>query len=281
MDCAYSLRGPQVTLGRYVPVSERPFRFSVGLRPLEESAWLEFDAETSTNLAEKERLLAERRDEVFASRPSGDEGSLELRDEIVANLRRYHAGRDVHVDEGEHPLVSASRLVNEDLCVLVREEGEWTLQAACVCFPSRWLLADKIGRGLDAIHAPVPTYAEDLASPTRSVFDRLRPERPFWRVNWTLLDSPELFQPDAARQAPSGDLEDWFVRVERQTIRRLARTNAAVFTIRTYVESAAEVSRRSADFAPSLLRALDTAPTEVQVYKGWAGLADRLRDALS
>ena len=155
-------------------------------------------------------------------------------------------------DSSEHPIVEASRLVQEDLCVLVREDA-WRLRAACVCFPSRWDLATKIGTTLDDIHAPVPGYDSQLSTPTNSFFDRLRPDRSFWRLNWTLLDHPDLHQPNRARVAPSGELDDWYFRVERQTLRQLQRTNAIVFTIRTYVTSAASLRVSDSQFVPGAL----------------------------
>ncbi len=165
--------------------------------------------------------------------------------------------------------------------MLVRDDA-WRLRAACVCFPSRWDLAQKIGTTLDDIHSPVPGYDGDLSTPTNSFFDRLRPERSYWRLNWTLLDHPDLFQPQPKRSqgAPSGELTDWFFRVERQTLRQLPHTNAIVFTIRTYVASAASLRDSDAEFVPALLRGLDTAPGEMQDYKGWTGVAERLRESL-
>ncbi len=189
---------------------------------------------------------------VVATNPEGEEGSLELLEEIQANLATFHPALAKDPNSADHPIVAASRLVQEDLCVLVREDT-WRLRAACVCFPSRWDLATKIGTTLDDIHGPVPGYDDQLARPTTLFFDRLRPDRSFWRLNWTLLDSPDLFQPATARQAPEGELEEWYFRVERQTLRSLARTRAVVFTIRTYVTSAATLCERDDTFAATLV----------------------------
>jgi hypothetical protein len=205
---------------------------------------------------------------------------LELLDEIRENLRAHHPEVDTSINESEHPIVAASRLVQEDLCVLVRDDA-WRLRAACVCFPSRWELASKIGATLDDIHCPVPGYEAELARPTNAFFERLKPDRAFWRLNWSLLDSPTLFQPASVRRTPVGDLEEWFFRVERQTLRSLPRTRAVVFTIRTYVTSAAVLCQDDETFAETLIHAIETAPASVQEYKGWTGVAERLRDALA
>jgi len=262
----------------YVPVDARGWRLSMGLRPLESAAWLEIDEHFQEELALKATLLEEDYDVVVATNPEGDDASQELLDEIRENLRAHHPGVGTAVNESEHPLVAASRLVQEDLCVLVRDDA-WRLRAACVCFPSRWDLASKIGTTLDDIHGPVPGYEVGLSRPTNAFFERLKPDRAFWRLNWTLLDSPRLFQPASARRAPEGALEEWYFRVERQTLRSLPRTNAVVFTIRTYVTSAATLCQRDEMFAETLIQAIETAPASVQEYKGWTGVAERLRDA--
>ncbi|MFZ0767624.1 MAG: DUF3445 domain-containing protein [Acidimicrobiales bacterium] len=252
----------------------------MGMRPLGASAWLEVDERVGSELAEKASLLKTNYEVVVATNPEGDEGSRELLGEIQRFLAEHHPELLRPPTPGEHPIVQASRLVQEDLCVLVKDDA-WRLRAACVCFPSRWSLASKIGTTLDDIHSPVPGYDAELARPTSSFFDRLTPERSFWRLNWTLLDSPVLFQPINVRVAPSGSLANWFFRVERQTLRQLPESRAIVFTIRTYVTSAKELSEGDEQFVPTLLHALDTAPPSTQHYKGWTGVAQRLRDALS
>ena len=264
----------------YVPVDVRGWRLSMGLRPLESAAWLEIDEQFHEELDLKSRLLEENYDVVVATNPEGDDASRELLEEIIRNLRAHHPGVNTEVDESEHPLVAASRLVQEDLCVLVRGDA-WRLRAACVCFPSRWDLASKIGTTLDDIHDPVPGYDVELARPTNAFFERLKPDRSFWRLNWTLLDSPRLFQPASARRAPTGDLDEWYFRVERQTLRSLPRTKAVVFTIRTYVTSAAALCSRDETFAETLIRAIGSAPASMKEYKGWTGVAEQLRDALA
>lgn len=264
----------------YVPLDGRDWRFTMGLRPLDEAKWLEFDDHAEREFGLKNSLLADHFDDVVAITQSAMGASRELLDTVVGHLATYYPERSRDVDANEHPLVAASRLAQEDFCLLERSDT-WRLSAACVCFPSRWQLKSKLGATLDGIHAPVPLYEELLAAPTSAFFDRLKVGRPFWRLNWTLLDSPVLHQPASERRAPSGSLEDWFFRVERQTLRRLPESDAVVFSIRTYVESAAVLVAHENTFGPALWRALHTAPPAVQAYKGWRGLDERLRDALT
>ncbi len=263
----------------YVPLDGRPWRHSMGLRPLELAHWLEFGPDAPFQLREKDRLLRERRDEVLALTDGATDACAELRDDIVANLALFHPSWPRDVDEEESPIVAASRRVPEDLCVLQRDETHWRLVAACVRFPSRWRLADKIAATLDEIHVPVPGYDASLSHPTNLFFDRLTPERGYWRLNWTLLDDPSLFQPTSGRRSPQLDPTTWMFRVERQTVRRLPRSAAAVFTIRTYVRPASELVRDHESFAGDVQRILATAPGDTLAYKGWTDLAERWADA--
>jgi dimethylamine monooxygenase subunit A len=150
------------------------------------------------------------------------------------------APRPVGGDGELHPLDRAGRSTQEDLCLLRRRDDGWYLEAASLCFPSRWRLADKIGRHITEVHGPVHGYAEHLASKIDLLFDRLT-DRPVWRRNWFLYADPALFQPsspvdgdpiiEAARA-----LEDMVVRSERQTLRRLPDDDRGgrwvLFTIR-------------------------------------------------
>lgn len=263
----------------YIPLEPKGWRMAMGLRPLDLSKWLEVDALRDEELALKRQLLASSYDVVVATNPEGDAGSSELLAEVTTFLARQHPELVTGTIASGHPIVAAARLVQEDLCVLVRSDT-WRLQAACVCFPSRWTLATKIGTTLDDIHGPVPVYDEQLRRPTNAFFDRLKPDHSFWRLNWTLIDNPSLHQPTGARRSPNGDLAQWFFRVERQTLRRLPSSETIVFTIRNYVASAKELCESHEEFGRALLLNLETAPERIQEYKGWVGVADRLRSAL-
>lgn len=273
----------------YVPVDGTPFRWTMGLHRLDLADWLEVDHRRRVELEEKRRLLHGERAAVLVSLPEGDAPSTELLALVVDHL----VARDL-VTEGDgtlvdrltgertptagvHPLEAAALVVQEDLCVLAHTDGEWRLVAACVCFPSRWSLTSKLGASLLGIHEPVPGFAEELARPATTFFDRLTVERPVWRLNWTLLDTAALHLPSsAARRRPPPPAEDlgdalWF-RVERQTLRRLADTGAIVFTIRTHVCSLGDLVTASPSTAGALRATLATVAPDVAAYKGWTPL---------
>jgi hypothetical protein len=193
---------------------------AMGTRSLDLEAWLVDDDERGPQLAYKGQLLAARHEVVSASRPGSEAASAE-----AAAL--FGAG----------DLEAAALQVQEDLCVLVRRDGRWCLDAGVVCFPSMWSLRAKLGRPLTEVHGPVPAYAEELADRVERFLDRL--DRPVWRRNWFVHDSPELHLPEPPPRPPGPRApgprvpDDLWLRSERQVLRPLPATGAVLFTIRT------------------------------------------------
>ncbi len=271
----------------YVPVDGAPWRWSMGLHRLELDRWLEVDDHRAAELSKKISLLATARDTVFVALAGSEPACEELRALVVDHLDRVHPELLVRDGDGFvepttgtrlpsrlHPLEVAALLVQEDLCVLEHREGAWLLSAACVCFPSRWSLREKLGATLAEIHGPVPGFDYALGAGTVRFFDRLTADRPAWRCNWTLLETDELHLPSPAGRRPGASdvtLAATYFRVERQTLRRLAETGAVVFTIRTYVTPLAELLDTHPGLSSALVATLRTVPDEVAAYKGWSG----------
>jgi hypothetical protein len=251
----------------------------MGLHRLELAEWLQLDERYDDELAEKARLLLEARDDVLVTLPEGAGASEELRELVLDDLTAHHGGVGADPSRRDaHPLADASLRVQEDLCVLTDESGTFRLTAACVCFPSRWSPRSKLGATLSGIHGPVPGFESTLGSQAQTFFERLGVDRPVWRSNWTLLDTPLLHLPSPeSRRAPApGGVDDlgdrlWF-RVERQTLRRLPRTAAVVFTIRTTVQPLAAALATTPGAADALAATLPTVPEDVAAYKGWRPL---------
>lgn len=281
---------------RYLPYASGSFRLAMGLQRLHPEAWIEADGYYAAELALKARLLAERRAEVFAALPESLDAQAELLDMLLAHLSAQHPGRvqvdtstgTLRVPEAGHthrladyagaPLDLAARLVQEDLCLMQPPAGPgggYTLAAASVCFPARWKLAERFARPMTAIHERVPGYGEKLAPPVDLFFERLRPERPVWRLNWSVVDDPQLFQPDSGAKFRSGRDERvtaenagerLWLRVERQTLRRLPRSGWIVFGIHTYVD-ALDTLRGLPEAARGLAAAVRDLPGPMRRYK--------------
>ncbi len=278
--------------------SSRPF--SIGLRPLDPARWFEPDEHLARDLAEKDALMAGRRDTVFreeaGSRPAQEEAlamiAAHLPDRFPDLWRREGetisvGGRAVALDS-DAPLAVSGRLVQEDLCLLERDDAGWRLAAASLCFPSTWSLADKIGRPMCAIHADVPGFPGRMGDLVQRIFDNLKVELPVERLNWSIYGDARLHHPEAksdvAERFPAHlpILDRATIRVERQTLRRLPDTGAILFTIRVFVDPLAALAGRpdGQELAAALrgqLLGLDAAQL---AYKGLGPVRDRLAAAL-
>ena len=271
----------------YMPIDGRPFAVSMGLRAMNIVDWIEVDSHFDSELNQKRNLLQQQRTQVFGALDRGLAGSAEA----LAMLTKYLPERfpglypaTIEVDPDMHPLEAASLLVQEDLVIMSPGEGDqaghWILTAACVCFPSRWDLTQKVGLDMHGIHEPVPHYEERIGAATDAMFSKFTPDRPVWRINWTVLDDDELFQPTgesrygktSADTAAHGEPDfgnRMFFRTERQTLTAMPETGDVLFTIRTYVSSLNETVRRHPEFKEHLGATLASTSPDTRIYKGW------------
>lgn len=273
----------------YLPFMTTSNHLSMGLKALSLPDWLDIDDMFAAQLAEKSRLLGDRHADVWASLPDTQSAQQEVLDLVSQHLLQYFPDLYHPLEDGLYnrvtrqqfsfsdfahaPLDLAGRLVQEDLCLLLPGAEGYILSAASVCFPLRWCLRDKVGQPVDHIHQRVPGYAQTLANPVNKVFDRMRQEFPGVRFNWSLVDSPELFLDQnkhvtdfnpAITDNNAG--HSLWLRVERQTLRRLPMSNGILFTIRTYIYPLEHITQ-VANVAAQLAQAVIALHPDMQVYK--------------
>ncbi|WP_143735641.1 heme-dependent oxidative N-demethylase family protein [Microbulbifer mangrovi] len=252
---AQDLRSP----GAVLPFVREPAIVHMGLNRLAPQDWIQPCAHLPHYLHNK--LAARRRlgERVFAQLPESLPAQRELATLLGKHLSRDHSayhcaaggqlcwrdhsgavdalcwpGADTVYASGE-PLWGASLWVADDLCILLPGARGYELVAASLAAPSYWRLEEKIGRPLEVIHKPVPGFQRDLGTQVARFFDHLRPEYSVWRSNWSVVDSPALLQ-RGSDEASSADLSSeegaLYLRIERQSLRRLPETGAVVFSIR-------------------------------------------------
>lgn len=281
--------------------------FAIGLKPLDFNRWIEVDGFLLPHLTEKQRLYAEIPEKVFVEEDGTRDAQREVLDLLSAHLEAAHPG--THCRNGaepigfegtidrlppglrEAPLAKASLLVQEDLILMRRDERGWRLAAGSLCFPSSWSLREKFGKPLQEIHEPVPGFGPGTrpAELINRMFDGLQGQA-VERFNWSIQADDRLYHPlsnveriDRATNRPSrfpdGDVNAHaFIRVERQTLRKLPASRDILFTIRIHLdplkvlEAHPDRATLAASFAEQLL-ALDQQQLD---YKGLTADRDRL-----
>ncbi len=228
-----------------LPVVPGAPNLRLGLRSLDEATWLIRDELTESLLDAKPLILADH-PEFVQTQEGSEPACTELLELVEAFVGERSAYRDTH-----DPIDAAARLVDEDLCVMARNGPQssdtWNLVAGSLSFPNQWLLADKIGGSLLAIHGPIEGYAEQLGAKTDAFFDALRVDRPMWRRNWFFHDDDSYVQPSKSIQrtiTSTDDIEPLWLRSERETLRLLPRTGAIVFTIKTQIAPLSAIAMR-------------------------------------
>jgi len=210
----------------------------MGTHSLREDRWLTPDHHATVEVALRRRLLAEQRPLVFACTTFAEESAHQAAG-MIDDWLASHSGVELPEPVETHHLARVGANVQEDLCLMVQHHGAWHLEGAVLCFPSLWVLSEKLGRPSELIHAPVPYYAEELNQRVNTFFDRLSPGKPVWRRNFSIWPNLLLWAPchelDPSLhphiRLPDGDPSGW-LRSERQTLRRLPDSAAILFTIR-------------------------------------------------
>lgn len=282
--------------------------FNIGLKPLEPANWIEVDGHLLPYLAEKRRLYAEIPERVFVEEDGTRDAQQEVLDLLGAYLperfprthRRSDAGIEVMgavnhpalpSDLADAPLVAASLLVQEDLILMRRDDSGWRLAAGSLCFPSSWSLTEKFGKPLQQIHEPVPGFGPGSrpAELINRMFDGLQGQA-VERSNWSIQADNALYHPlsnleriDRATNRPTrfpdGDVKAHaFIRVERQTLRKLPSSRDILFTIRIHLDPLAVLGRHPdrATLALSFAAQLEALDLDQLDYKGLTSDRDRL-----
>jgi hypothetical protein len=279
----------------------------MGLRSIRPEDWIELDNHFPKYHAEKARRIHDRASKCCKTAPEAYPAALELLQELVDYLpcryptlfRRTAVGIDslwsgesFNITQrplSEEPIVMCARLTQDDLALMIEKpDGQYYLLAGAILLAGFWRLEDKFGMPLSEIHTSgnVPQFSEKLESGMRKFFTRLGCEDLYARNNYFLQVDDSLpwswsigseDDPNVTWQMAKKNkaIEHHWFRSERQTLRRLPRTGAICFTIRTYFHPVTEIAQE--DYVPGrLASAVRSWGPDVSHYKG----RDRYGDVL-
>jgi hypothetical protein len=244
-----------LTVPKYKPYLGGQGGVHIGLKPIEKKRWLEIDDKFQTEISLKKDLLITQREEVLQSTSTSEESQIEMLGEILSYLKEFHnekyeitkdhilvkATKDKYELSPSNllPIELASLLIQEDLVLMIPKDDDFFLEAASLSSPSHWSLIEKFSKSLMNIHNEVPDYKDKIGQRVDQIFKRLPTDKILERHNWSIYDSPTLFQPIQSKsevKIKNKSAKDLFLRVERQTIRKLPLSQTVLFTTRVHVD---------------------------------------------
>lgn len=299
------------------PLPYRAFRYgpkynvTMGLRSINPIEWIELDNNFPRFHADKAVRLRERSDKCVKTHPDAFPAAIELLEELsnylparypslykrtATGIDNLWSGESFNIEERplrEDPMAICARLVQDDLALMFEQpDGQYRLLAGAILLAGFWRLSDKFGMTLSSIHTSgeVPHFREKLESGMMKFFQRLKSETFYARNNYFIqVDDCLPWSPSIGNEDDPvvswGTAEKnkvinhhWF-RSERQTLRRLPKTGAICFTIRTYFHTVTDIVKE--DYVPGrLASAVRSWDNWVSHYKGREMYGDVLLEYL-
>jgi len=277
---------------------EIPGRVRMHTRRLGMEDFIRIDKTYPDQMRLKKDLFKNKLDQVFISRDSP--ATTSAKQEFLDMLVKYLPGRfpdifkktdgemyikplgeTISLDTTvEDPLVVASRLVQEDWCILEWSEKHenYVFTAGAVCFPMRWSILEKFEQPMFKIHEPVKAF-KTLESSVLDLVKNMTHEKPVWRANWAVFNDLDGTL-DLATPAGHTDREnhktefnpkttgrELTFRAEYQTLLKLPKSKAIVFSIRTYQMFLEEFQQFPIADTKALIKAIKTINPHMGVYK--------------
>lgn len=259
---------------------QEDYRFHLTLRKGDPEAF--FSGASASVLEERVRWL---RDDPgrFAAEAKGAEPLVAEFEGCAAKWAKSVLSEGKAISELPERLAALGCVLEPDFMLLSKDDtGVFRLVAGVVCFPSSWALTEKMGRGLDDIHGPVPGLNAALGSAIGQFLGRLKPGAAFERANWGLSATPELnMHPSLGRPrlAPPLKAAGVWLRIEDQLFAAMPASAGILFAIRLRVIELSTIVE-DAQLRKGFRRALATMPESVAIYKGIAPVRGALLSLL-
>ncbi|OQE14108.1 hypothetical protein PENSTE_c039G07681 [Penicillium steckii] len=278
----------------------KQYRVMMDIRRMDSQNWLTLDKNYMEEHRVRDHLLREKKSEVLRCLPESLESCHEALEEVSEFLcqrfpnmfrkvsennqdliencmtgEKFDLGRSVSGGIDTDALEAAVRLTMEDLSILMlNDEGEYYLAASASLFPTGWTVKERIGWTISRMHEPVPLWHQQVANSVSKFLARLTPNSPMERSNYFVeVKRPDenlfeiLYRPGALCEKELNNPlpEEIIIRRERQTFRRLPRTEAIVFGVKTYLTTLDQLPMQELE---NLVTEMKSWPEHVSEYKG-------------
>lgn len=274
----------------------------MGIQKRTRSEWIRIDNGYLARIEDRRQLVKDKPDLIIGTGPKVDAAIVELYEEVMVRylparfptmfqevkskgvVRNLATGTTYPVANLASVSTSAmltymSENVEEDFYFMCPDPDgkQFRLQGYIACFPGGFLSPSRVGESMREIHAPVPGFDQKLGLSVDRYFVRMVPGDFIGRMNWSLqVDGEDLFRVDGNNYYPGttqevGDdkfdprFSECFLRCEHQTLTKLPRTHAVIFTVRSYMTPLHKV--RADGDGPALAEAIESMPQGLAGYK--------------
>ncbi|EJU05042.1 hypothetical protein DACRYDRAFT_47033, partial [Dacryopinax primogenitus] len=280
-----------------------PYYQTMAHQPMEIENWIEISSDYQWYLSEKKKVIQREGKKVLDSLPENDFACQELLETVLDWMpKRYPTlfdrllrtedrisrdgifnkvtGERFDWKKGEAPsgcdaLTILSRLTECDfLMARERPDGHIYFTGGLVAFPGFYLLSEKIDKPMSVVHAPVPQFNDKLLMSVerrRRTLKRMLPSAPFERSSWEIVDDLNLYWHNIALLPKGGkvsvDPSDLYLRIDRQTFRKLPKSKGIIFGVHPLVRKLSTL--RDSPLLPALLYKIHTeSGRDLMCYKG-------------
>ncbi|KAF1994552.1 hypothetical protein P154DRAFT_447319, partial [Amniculicola lignicola CBS 123094] len=273
----------------------------MGLKKIDAPDWLVIDDTYQDFYSARAKLLRQKKNEVIQIGPEGEDACEELLEMVVGHLvEQWPDYFEVSFKKGVKyvqnkimnetftlakpytvdPLEICARLAMEDFNLLLYSPflKEHLLVASATLFPAGWQMRTRISHSVTSLHDPVPSWQGKVSYPVEHYFKRIKPSSLMTRSSFFIQTRKQPETRDLADFLFIQHGKDFFagnmsnlqpgsivVRRERQTFRRLPRTGAVVFTVKTSLQDLEQVPREE---RPGLAAEIRAWPDEIGRFKG-------------
>ncbi|PGH18047.1 hypothetical protein AJ79_00673 [Helicocarpus griseus UAMH5409] len=173
------------------------------------------------------------------------------------------------------------------------DDVKYILEAYAACYAAGFDTRKKLGKVLADIHEPVPGYKQKIEKSMDRFFQKLEVGKYVKRANWSITSGAELFSAFGGVHAHRGeemrplkleelDMDDTFLRCERQTLYRLPQTKALIFGFHTYRYTLQEIKDEGSgeDLATAIDGVSEGSIPQMADYKRIPALGEAVKEFL-
>ncbi|KAB5522122.1 hypothetical protein GE09DRAFT_501206 [Coniochaeta sp. 2T2.1] len=269
------------------PVKFRPFKstyyITMALQASAPSELIVIDNNYEGRVLERRKTMRDHQSTVMGAIPAGHDAVRELYSYLLTEYlpTRYpsmfsleqdgsvfhnHITKRTFSTEPPSDPLDAFKIIGEtveDDVFLLKETDDGHLSVAFLCcHPSGFDPSTKLDKLLKDIHQPVPSY-EKIGPSMERFFSKIKAGQFVKRLNWSIMTQNKLFTPSGSHIHENDDFEadeqvdidQVRLRVELQTLTRLPKTGAVMFSFKTYLYPLKDV--KDEGLGPQLIEAIE------------------------